>query len=138
VCSFTSRRCSCALGDPTWYWWKLEADHHWGRKSNEYQLDWSIATFISNILHHRKSLLNCQFRWTSRSCNSAAHVAAKFPLSLVGPFVSISVVSLRSLMMLEWWLLIVLLLNEITVIKEKICALIITHSTFSKTNSISF
>ena len=43
--------------------------------------DWSICTVINNIHSLVASLPFFKFCWARRSCNSAAHAAAKFALS---------------------------------------------------------
>lgn len=42
---------------------------------------WSIAHIVGNIRDLALSFLSCNFFWVSRSCNSAAHAAAKFALN---------------------------------------------------------
>lgn len=43
--------------------------------------DWSISTYISNILSLSSAFPSVRFCWVRRLCNSAAHAAAKFSLS---------------------------------------------------------
>ena len=48
--------------------------------------DWSICTVINNIRSLVASLPFFKFCWAQRSCNSAAHAAAKFALSFCQSF----------------------------------------------------
>ena len=43
--------------------------------------DWSISTYISNILSLSSAFPSVRFCWVRRLCNSAAHAVAKFSLS---------------------------------------------------------
>ena len=44
------------------------------------QLCPSISSIISNVLSLVVSFTSCSFVWVRRSCNAAAHVAAKYAL----------------------------------------------------------
>ena len=47
--------------------------------------NWAISNDIFNILNSALSFLCCSFVWARRSCNVAAHIAAKLALSLASP-----------------------------------------------------
>ena len=47
--------------------------------------NWTISNVIFNILNSALSFLCCSFVWARRSCNVAAHTAAKLALTLAAP-----------------------------------------------------
>ena len=53
---------------------------------SELQPDWSIATVISNVLDLRNFVLNCNFRWVRRCCNTAAYEVAKYAIRFCTTF----------------------------------------------------
>ena len=55
--------------------------------AGKYQsVDWSISTLIDNIRSLAVSFVVCSFSWINRSCNGAAHAAAKLALGSSSPF----------------------------------------------------
>ena len=55
--------------------------------AGKYQsVDWSISTLTDNIRSLAVSFAVCSFSWINRSCNGAAHAAAKFALGSSSPF----------------------------------------------------
>ena len=49
-------------------------------------MDWSISTLTDNIHCLVVSFAVCSFSWINRSCNGAAHTAAKLALVSSSPF----------------------------------------------------
>ncbi|KAK9983012.1 hypothetical protein SO802_032537 [Lithocarpus litseifolius] len=47
---------------------------------------WSISTIVSNIISLLPCFVSYKFRWVRRSCNSAAHSAARLALNSSYPF----------------------------------------------------
>ena len=55
--------------------------------AGKYQsVDWSISTLTDNICSLVMSFAVCSFSWINRSCNGAAHTAAKLTLVSSSPF----------------------------------------------------
>ena len=55
--------------------------------AGKYQfVDWSISTLTDNIRSLAVLFVVCSFSWINRSCNGAAHAAAKLALGSSSPF----------------------------------------------------